>query len=180
MSNPSLDELRRKAEERLAARERRMADLDRADLASLAHELAVHQAELEIQNEELRRARTAAEEARDRYLDLFDFAPVGYFSLDEHGRIFEANLTGCRLLRVDRQDLLHKRFTQFVADEATEGFYFYRKKVVENGRRQTSELRMRKADGCLFHAQLDSVKAGDERLRVALTDITERKLPLFS
>ena len=175
MSSRSFDELRRKAEQLLAARDHQIEDLNRVDLASLAHELAVHQVELEIQNEELRRARSVAEEARDRYLDLFDFAPVGYFTLDEHNRIVEANLVGCRLLQVDRRDLLDKRFTKFVAEEETDGFYFHCRKVLESDARQTFELRLRRADGVPFSAQLDSIKSGEQRLRVVVTDITERK-----
>ena len=175
MSSRSFDELRRKAEQLLAARDHQIEDLNRVDLASLAHELAVHQVELEIQNEELRRARSVAEEARDRYLDLFDFAPVGYFTLDEHNRIVEANLVGCRLLQVDRRDLLDKRFTKFVAEEETDGFYLHCRKVLESDAGQTFELRLRRADGVPFSAQLDSIKSGEQRLRVVVTDITERK-----
>jgi PAS domain-containing protein len=111
MNEEHPNELRRRAEQQLAARDSQIATLERADLATLAHELAVHQIELEIQNEELRRSQALAEEARDRYLDLYDFAPVGYFTLDEHNRIVEANLTGCRLLNAARRDLLDTRCT---------------------------------------------------------------------
>src|SRR4030042_2237919 len=100
MSEERFEDLRRKAEEQLASQEHRIANLGQADLASLAHELAVHQIELEIQNEELRRTRTLAEEARDRYLDLYDFAPVGYFTADEYSRIVEANFKGCEMFTV--------------------------------------------------------------------------------
>ena len=176
MSNtPHGEELRRQAEERLAAGESRIATLERADLARLAHELAVHQIELEIQNEELRRAQLEAQDARDRYLDLYDFAPVGYFTLDEHSRIAEANLTGCRLLSAERQGLLDTRFTKFLLPEETDKFYFHRRKVLEAGVGQTCELKMVKAGGTAFDARLESIRAGGERLRVAVTDVTERK-----
>ncbi len=175
MSKQHADELRRRAEQQLATRDRQIEGLERADLASLAHELAVHQIELEIQNEELLRTRTLAEEARDRYLDLYDFAPVGYFTLDEHVRIVEANLTGCRLLRADRQNLLNTRFTKFLPKEEAERFYFHRKKTLEGVTQQTCELKMRQADDALFDARLESIRAGEGRLRVAVIDVTERK-----
>jgi PAS domain S-box-containing protein len=175
VSRQHSDELRRQAEEQLAARDSQIATLERADLASLAHELAVHQIELEIQNEELRRTRTLAEEARDRYLDLYDFAPVGYFTLDEHNRIVEANLTGCRLLNAERQDLLQTRFTKFLPEEEADTFYFHRKRTLEGVAQQTCELKMREADGAAFDARLESMRAGEGRLRVAVVDVTERR-----
>jgi PAS domain S-box-containing protein len=174
MNEQHSDELRRRAEQQLAAHDNQVKALERADLVSLAHELAVHQVELEIQNEELRRTRALAEEARDRYLDLYDFAPVGYFTLDEHNRIVEANLAGCRLLNTERHRLLQTGFTKLVRDEETDKFYFYRKKVLESGDRQTCELKMRRADDTLFDARLESIRAGAGRLRVAVLDVTER------
>ncbi len=175
MSKDRFEELRRKAEEQLAERTGRIKALDRADLEKLAHELAVHQVELEIQNEELRRTRLEAEENRDRYIDLFDFAPVGYFTLDEHNRIVEANLAGCQLLRIDRNAILKQSFTKFIRPEESDEFYLQRRKVLESGTRQSSELRMQTAEGVPFYAQLVSLKAGEERLRLAVLDITERK-----
>jgi chemotaxis family two-component system sensor kinase Cph1 len=168
-------DLRLKAEEQLAAKGRQIEDLGRGDLESLAHELAVHQAELEIQNEELREARAAAEEARDRYLDLYDFAPVGYFTLDGHGRIVQANLTGCRLLHTTRSAIKNRLFTKFIAEDETDRFYLHRKKALENDSKQTFELKMLKADGTPFWAHLDTIKAGEERLRVSVIDISELK-----
>jgi diguanylate cyclase (GGDEF)-like protein/putative nucleotidyltransferase with HDIG domain/PAS domain S-box-containing protein len=176
VSKESFNELRRQAEERLARRERQIESLERADVAKLAQELAVHQVELEIQNEELRQARAAAEEARDRYLDLYDFAPVGYFTLDEHSRIAEANLTASNLLKMEtRRNLLNTHFTKFINSEESERFHLYQRKALESENRQTLELKMQKADGTPFDAQLISVKAGLGRLRIAVIDITERK-----
>jgi len=175
VSKDKFKNLRRKAEEQLAAKDRQIDKLDRSDLASLAHELAVHQAELEIQNEELRQSRTVAEEARDRYLDLYDFAPIGYFTLDEHSRIVEVNLTGCQLLKIDRSNLLKKSFTNFIHPGESKEFYLQRRKVLASGTRQTGELQMQTAEGTTFYAQIESLKVGEERLRLVVMDITERK-----
>jgi len=175
MSKDRFNDLRRQAEKQLVGQERQIESLDRADLAKMAHELAVHQIELEIQNEELRQSRTLAEESRDRYLDLYDFAPVGYFTLDEHSRVVEANLTGCQLLKMERRNLLRKSFNKFIDPEDSDRFYFCRKKVLENSSKQTCALKMQKADGVPFFAQLDSIKVGEGRLRVAVSDISERK-----
>ena len=175
MSKRGFDKLRIKAEEQLAAKDQNIDDMGWVDLKSLAHELAVHQVELEIQNEELRQSRTAVEEARDRYLDLFDFAPVGYFTLDEHSRIIEANLTGCRLLETDKRTLKNKPFTRFISDDETDSFYLYRKNVLENNTKSSSILIMKKADGTLFSGRLESIKIGEEQLRITLIDVSERR-----
>lgn len=175
MSDDKFSDLRRKAEEQLAARVSQMETLEQADLKKLAHELAVHQVELEIQNEELRQSRTQAEEARDRYLDLYDFAPVGYFTLDEHSRVVEANLTGCQMLKVERQELLKKTFAKYIDPEDADVFYFYRQNTLDNNARQTRELTMLKSDGTSFVAQLEVAKAAEGRFRIAVIDITERE-----
>jgi PAS domain S-box-containing protein len=176
MTDDILHKLRVKAEEQLAKRERRIQSLERADLAMLAHELDVHQVELEMQNEELRLARTAAEEARDRYLDLYDFAPMGYFTVDEHSRIIEANLTASELLKIKtKHQLLNTHFTKYITPEESNKYHFHHRKVLESDEKQTLELKMQKADGTLFDVQLISVKAGVGMVRTAVIDITERK-----
>jgi PAS domain S-box-containing protein len=175
VSKIKFKELRTQAEEQLTAQHRQIESLDRVDLVKMAHELAVHQVELEIQNEELRQSRAEAEEARDRYLDLFDFAPVSYFTVDAHGRILEANFTGCQILKVERQSLLKKSFTKFIIPEEADAFYLYRKKVMGNGARYARELTMQKSDGVTFSAQLEGIKTGEGRIRIAVIDITDLK-----
>src|SRR3954468_3237073 len=84
------------------------------NLKAMLEDLKVHQIELEMQNEELRVTRGLLEQSRDRYADLYDFAPVGYASLDPKGFVREINLIGARLLGVERSRLINHNFTQYV------------------------------------------------------------------
>ena len=98
-------DLRKRAEELLRQKIADVKDISGPlpeDVQKLVHELQVHQIELEMQNEDLRRAQLALEESRDRYLDLYDYAPVGYFTLDKNALILEANLSGAGLLGMER------------------------------------------------------------------------------
>jgi len=145
----------------------------------LLHELQVHQIELEMQNEELRRAQLALEESRDRYVDLYEFAPVGYLTLTGEALISEVNLTGAMLLGEERRKMLQRRFARFVAPEGGDRYHRLFASVMQHGERQACELALRRGDGSVFHAQLDCLRvvAGDKppTVRIALTDITERK-----
>ncbi len=151
-----------------------------ADARKLIHELRVHQIELEMQNEELRKAQVELAESRERYFDLYDFAPVGYFTLDEKGLILEANLAGADLLDSERASLMRKGFSQFVAPGSQEVFYAHRKQALTTGDRQFSEIELKRKNGQSFYAQLQSVAVkGNEgsaiQVRTAVVDITERK-----
>ena len=111
-------ELRRHAEERYRVRETAELHPPRTGEATqrLVHELEVHQIELEMQNEELRRAQEELELSRKTYAELYDFAPVGYFIFDACGLIREVNLTGAQLLGIERLKLANKSFVSFIAD----------------------------------------------------------------
>ena len=184
MSKQHPDELRRRAEQQLAARDSRIESLEHADLVSLAHELAVHQIELEIQNEELVRTRTLAEEARDRYIDLYEFAPVGYITINREGLISEINLTGSALLGIDRSKLIKRRFSKFVAVQDREIWHrlFMNMMKHATGEKQEFSLEMVRADGPLFSAHFDCLRRETldtpPMLRVVLTDISKLKLAL--
>jgi len=172
--------LRERAEKSLR---QRSADLGKSpvkDVQKLVEELRVHQIELEMQNEELRRAQVDLAESRDRYFDLYDFAPVGYFTLDEKALIVEANLAGANLLGFERASLIKKGFSQFVAPGSQDAFYSHRKQAVETGTKQVSEFKLKSKKDRSFYAQLQSVAVeGNEgnaiQLRTAVVDITERK-----
>ena len=109
-------ELRRRAESRLSAQQAKMSQARiHADNERQVHELEVHQIELEMQNEELQEAREAMETLVEKYTDLYDFAPVGYLTLDQQGVIREANLAAADLLGIPRSLLVTRRFGHFVS-----------------------------------------------------------------
>ncbi len=145
----------------------------------LLHELEVHQIELEIQNKDLRRAQEELDDARARYFDLYDLAPIGYCTLSEDGLILEANLTAATLLGVARGTLIKKRIAQFIRKEDQDIYYLHRKHLFETGIPQAFELRMVKKDETVFWARLNATAAHDSAgtpvTRLVLSDITEHK-----
>jgi PAS domain S-box-containing protein len=148
-------------------------------LHEVLHELRVHQIELDMQNEELRHAQILIEESRDRYVDLYEFAPVGYLTLSREGLISEINLTGATLMGVDRKYLLQRRFAGYITVTDRDRWHRHFISALQKDEKQRCELAFLRDDGACFHAQLDflHIKDGDtSSIRIALTDITERKL----
>jgi len=143
------------------------------------HELRVHQVELEVQNEELRRAQAELDAARARYFDLYDLAPVGYCTLSEQGLLVEANLTAATLLGVARGALVKQPISRFILNADEDIYYLHRKLLFESGEPQSLELRMLKKDGTAFWAHLASTAAHDANgapvCRVVLSDISVRE-----
>ena len=143
------------------------------------HELRVHQIELEMQNEELRRMQEELEGSRARYFDLYDLAPVGYFTLSEQGLILEANLTGAKLLGVARGALVKQPLSRFVLREDQDIYYLHRKALLETGAPQAWELRMLKDDAAPFWVRVEATTAvgpdGVSVCRAVVSDITETK-----
>jgi PAS domain S-box-containing protein len=144
------------------------------DAKALLHELQVHQIELEMQNDELRRTHVAIEESRDRYVNLYDFAPVGYITLNAHGLIDEINLTAAAFLGVDRSKLIHKRFSLFVAPENANLWHRHFMHAKRHCEKLNFELALKLGDGSILYAQVDCLPV-DDFVRIALIDITERK-----
>ncbi len=173
-------DLRQEAKQRLSDKKTKPLGDHRADVdaRALLHELQVHQIELEMQNEELLRAQAAAQEVSDKYHDLFDFAPIGYFRLDEQGAILEVNLAGAALLGVNRGTAVKQRFAQYVAPSARYRFAELLKGVLQTDSKQACELQLLK-NGELVCAVVEGVPAHDSKmpnaLFVTVTDITNEK-----
>jgi len=145
----------------------------------LQPELRVLQVELEKQNETLRRSQLALEDSRDRYADLYEFAPVGYLTLTRDGLISEINHTGAAMLKEDRSKLINCRFSNLMAAEDRDQWHQKFMSTRQHGARQCCELMLKRGDGTYMHAQLDGlhwIEAGAEpSLRLAFTDITKYK-----
>lgn len=157
-----------------------LADLSPEAGQELLHELRVHQIELEMQNEELRRTQLELEAARRRYFDLYDLAPVGYITLSEQGMILEANLTLVNLLGVTRQAVVQQPLTRFIFPPDRDIFYHHRHQLFATGAPQTCELRLLRATGDPFWAQLEAAlkPESDENgptCRIIVSDIVLRK-----
>ena len=159
--------------------------LDNAEAVSpeetraILHDLRVHQIELELQNEELRRLQLSLDAERARYFDLYNLAPVGYCAVNKKGLILQANLAAATLLGEGRRELVGRPITRHILKEDQDVFYLNRKLIFESGEPRAFELRMVKHDSTLFWAHLTVAVAqeadGTSVLRVALGDINERK-----
>jgi len=145
----------------------------------LMHELQVHQIELEIQNEALREAQQALEESRDRYVDLYEFAPLGYLTLNLNGLILDLNLKAVTLLGVQRKKLLKRRFTNLVIPEDQGGWAKILLLLTKGDGIGSVELGLQRGDGSVFQALLEGEKRpvgnGTAQIRIALSDISEKK-----
>ena len=151
----------------------------------LLHELQVHQIELEMQNEELRESHIALDIVRTRYFDLYDLAPIGYLTLNQHGLIQQANLTVASLLGLTRSTLIKQPLSKLILKADQDVYYLSHKKLIESGDPQSFDLRIVKNDHSAFWANLvitlanshssDNDNDNELELRVVLSDISARK-----
>ena len=177
---PAPGALRKRAEERLRLRAtpggEPASSASELDLTRTIHELQVHQIQLEMQNEELKRTWDQAATLHETYLDLYDFAPGGYFTLDAEGVILKANLAGAYLFGLSRVALEGQRVATFLAPESCLAFAGFLRKVLSRQPRQTCDAIIRREGGGTAHVQLGGEAiAGLPECRVYMVDVTERR-----
>src|SRR3984957_8786284 len=174
-------ELRRRAEARLSETQksqRLQADSGRTahDTQRIVQELQIHQIELEMQNEQLEQTRAETEAALELYTGLYEFAPVGYFSLDRDGVIRQVNLTGSGLLGIDRSRLVNRHFRLFIAEKSRPVFQAFAAKVFASHARETCEAMLLREGKPPFYARIEAVRSDSgKECRIVVVDITERK-----
>jgi PAS domain S-box-containing protein len=143
----------------------------------MTHELLVHRVELEMQIEELKSAHNIMEEARDRYVDLYESAPVGYIAINRECLITETNLTAAAMLGVDRVALINRRFANYISPQDKDLWYLKFTNLARNTDidNLAFALEMMRADNTSFHVYLDCRQqksfSGPEAFRLTLIDI---------
>ncbi len=177
-STPTPAELRKRAESRVDPDASERSDLAEKDRKALLHELQVHQVELEMQNDELRKAQIELMQSRDRYYELYDLAPVGYLTLDPTGKILEANLAATALLGVERGQLLGQRLSRFMTARGGDEFHHYRREVFSSSTAQACDLQIEGDAGRSFPAHIEAISVSDSagrrtHCRCVVVDIAE-------
>lgn len=177
--NRRLQEFRDKAGEQIAVNENDKKPEIISVPIDLLYELYLHQIGLEEKNKELQRVRIALDQLRKHYADLYDFAPVGYLTLDNEGIITEINLTATKLLRMERKDIVNKDFGQFIADDYKDLWFRHFLRAKQNTLTQGCELPFLSKNGTTLYYRFDSLYIIDgdtpPQMRITLTDVTQRK-----
>ncbi len=145
----------------------------------LVQELHIHQIELEMQNEELRRTQLELTEARHRNIDLFDLAPTSYVSVSDKGIIQGANITIATMLGMERELLIGQSLSNCISKDTQDDFYLFLNAIIRTKNRQTRELKIKKNEGDC-HVNMEGVTILDadgniNEIRIAVNDITDRK-----
>lgn len=155
---------------------KRFDDSEIRSKTELIADLQTHRVELEMQNYELREAQQQLEETRDRYATLYDYAPVGYFTLDKSGCVLEINLTGSAMLGVERAHLVGQPFITHVAEDDIHAFLQYLHDIFYTSGNIVTELRIKIRGGKARFVRLESsIVSGEEAGRTVMTDIDQFK-----
>lgn len=173
-------DLRQRAEALLTAQGAAELEVLSTDLCRLIHDLHVSQLELEMQNDELRQAYADLQTVRDKYTDLYDFAPVAYLTLDENGFVCEINLAGSALLGVGKTDIAGKLLVMWIAPPDRDAFRTLRRRVMRSGETCAAEMRFARADGEIVYARVEALALRNKighltHARIILHDLTQRK-----
>lgn len=168
--------LRRKAEELLKNNQKKPdSNLSEVEILKLIHEIEVHQIELELQNEELKVAKKRAIElASEKYAELYDFAPSGYFTLSKEGEIIDLNIAAAQMLGKERAGLIKSRLGFFVSDDTKPNFNLFLKNVFESKEKETCQVTLLTNSHLPVFAHLTGIsKKNNIQCLVNVADITK-------
>ena len=164
MDSTDIQQLRMKAEEQLKKKQKEIIKpFLEADMKKLMHELQVHQIELEMQNQELRQAYEASETALRKYTMLYDFGPIGYFTLDFDGSICELNFNGADILGDRRFSLVNNNFKLFISQDTLPVFNNFFSKVYATNVKESCKVRLAHDDNSLGMVYMEGIVTGNDR-----------------
>lgn len=172
------DSLRKKAEAILKNKSPRLnSSLTETELLRVVHELEVYQIELELQNEELKLARERSESIAQKYTSLYDFAPIGYFTLSEEGKIVDLNLIGAKMLGKERSALKGKLFGRFIPEKGLTTFNLFLEKTFQSKTKEVIEILVLGFEENPICAQLTAIveEEHDDHCLLTILDISDRK-----
>ena len=174
-----LEAIHAEAEKIALKKNQDLGDFSQEEAKKIFLELDIHKIELEMQNEELRRAQAELYEAKNRYFDLYNMAPVCYCTLNEKGLITESNLTTSTMLGFERSKLYMRPMSDFIFHDDQDMYYLNKKKIMESGEPKSCELRMLKSDGSicwvLISATIRVNQSAENMICLVMNDITEKK-----
>lgn len=171
--------LREIAEKKLQESGKQFSSVSEKQINDIVHELQVHQIELEMQNDELKKSEIALAESREKYMELYDFAPIGYLTLSNDALIKEANLTIEELFEVERKRLINTRFRRYIFKEDLNEWDIFFTNISPDEKPKNIEIRITKFDGNIFFASIEGKRiinssSADLRL-LTIKDISEQK-----
>ena len=174
---PEIDLFRKKAEELLKKKDLGNGEfLSEVDTIKLLHELEIHQIELDMQMEELQVAISKAEIANDRYISLYDFAPAGYFTIDRNSTIYELNLSGAKMLGLERSKLLNKKISQFITQDTLPAFKSFLQKAFDSHSKAICNIAVNIPEKPTTYLHLEGMLSDDEdKYLITAIDISENK-----
>jgi hypothetical protein len=169
--------LRQQAEELLKKKSSRSKlKLSETDLLKLIYELDVHQIELELQNEELRLAQAAAQNTAEKYLELYDFAPIGYLELTKEGSIVEINLCASQMLGKERSKLKMSQFELFISDDTKQFYHVFLRNTFTSNTKTTCEVMLStNASSPVYVRLIGIICKNKEQCLLTMMDINDQK-----
>lgn len=175
----NIDNIRKQAETKVALLPDNMAKLSESETKQMIHELQVHQIELQMQNNELLKCQVELDASKTRYFDLYDTAPIGYFSVDDEGTIIECNLTLANMLNTTRNSIVKYPFSKFIEKDNQDIYYKFRKELIASQETLSCELQIKTSNNNQLWVQLTATPVIDKDLgtllRIIVNNITERK-----
>lgn len=173
--NESFLQLRQKAERSVAMADIDMSQLSELEIKNIIHDLEVHRIELEMQNDELQRANKELEQAKRKYAELFEFAPVGYLTLDRRYRITDANLTFAQLVGAPGKKILSAAFTDFICPDSQDMFHFAIGRLQDTYEKQTIAIQLKQVNDYVFWVHLQmTLRDGSQSYLVSVSDVTQQ------